>query len=102
MVKEIVIIIIIIINIVHEVQNKYKHKRKAEKKKEKTWQLQRHSTHKYSMAAQTSSLLILLSDSTNMWMCGVITYSTWQVNESVQQTAKTSNVTINPDLFHAE
>ena len=57
--------IIIIINVVHEVQNKYKHKRKAKRKakkieKQKTWQLQRHSTHKYSMAAQkfkTSSCL---------------------------------------------
>jgi len=63
--------IIITINVVHEVQNKYKHNRKAKRKakknieKQKTRQLQRHSTHKCSMAAQTSYLLILLSDSTN-------------------------------------
>ena len=56
--------IIIIINVVHEVQNKYKHKRKAKRKtkkieKQKTWQLQRHSTHKYSIAALQALKLII-------------------------------------------
>jgi len=40
-------------------KEKQKEKQKNRKAK-KTWQLQRHSTHKCSMAAQTSSLLILL------------------------------------------
>ena len=44
---------------------KSKKKNKKIEKQKTITQLQRHSTHKYSMAAQTSSLLILLSDSTN-------------------------------------
>ena len=52
------------INTKEKQKEKQKKYRKA-KKTWNTWQLQRHSTHKCSMAAQTSSLLILLSDSTN-------------------------------------
>ena len=61
--------IIIIINIVHEVHNKFKHKRKAKRKQKR--KAKKHKTvmitlrTKCSLAAQTSSFLILLSDSTN-------------------------------------